>query len=127
MNTAPKTVKWTCTAAPGWEWLGAMANPPGSGNPLPGFPTAKDGTRTGTISLPSNSDYWHSCMGLILQGTTTGNTFLRYFTDDQGNDCLQAYAVAQGEWASSGLVGTGSNAVSSTDSEGGFSLVVQFA
>ena len=114
-----KTIRWTCTAGASWEWLSGAANPP----PLPSFPTQGDPTRTGTVMLPPNPDFWYSCIELILQGITTGNAFFRYYQDTNGNDVVQACTVAQGHWTSTGLVGTSS----STDPNGGFSLIAQLA
>jgi hypothetical protein len=91
-QTSLKTIQWTCEADPGWQWLSAMGNPP------QGFPVDNDPIRTGTIQLLPYAGFWYSCVDLIDQGTTTANTFLNYCLDSSGNDCVKAYAVAQGVW-----------------------------
>jgi hypothetical protein len=109
-----RTIKWTCTANPDWQWLSGSAE-------HPGFPVANDQVREGTISLPPNPDYWYPCIELVLQGVTTGNAYLRYFNEN-GVDKVQAITVAQDHWMSEGPVSAG---YSHTQSDGGINLLVQ--
>ena len=110
-----RTIKWVCTAKPNWEWLSWS---PGQ----PSFPVGSDPIREGTITLPPNRDFWYPCVELVAQGLTTGNTYLRYFSED-GIDKVQAIAVAQNCWISEGEI---SNTSSETKGDGGFTLKVYF-
>lgn len=71
-----------------------------SGNGVYASPCDGDPKRAGSILLPPDPSYWHSCMNLILQGgAPTGNAFLRYYKDASGTDLVQALTVAQGVWS----------------------------
>jgi hypothetical protein len=111
-----RTIKWQCTVGPGWQWLGEGPN-------HPGFPTDGDTVREGTIKLPSNADYWYTCIDLVLQGVTVGIACLRSFSED-GVDKIQARTVAQNHWSCQGEVSAGT---SFAKSDGGIDLLVQFA
>jgi len=105
-----KTIEWKCTATPTWEWMSGS-----SGNP--GFPVKDDDTRSGTISLSPNADYWYPCVDLVLQGVCKGNAYLRYYQEN-GQDLVQAITVAQGQWTKEGDPGR----ISYAKAEGGIDL-----
>jgi hypothetical protein len=116
MTTCMRTIQWKCTANPTWQWMSGS-----EGNP--GFPTANDGVRHGTITLPPNPNYWYECEQLVIPGTTTGNAYVRYFQEN-GVDQIQAITVAQGQWIDKGPV---TDDVSVTNSQGGINLAATLA
>jgi hypothetical protein len=106
-----RTIKWTCTAEPNWQWLSSA-----DGNP--GIPLGS-GEISGTITLSPNANYWYPCINLILQNGGPGNAMLRFFNN--GTDVVQAKTVAQGEWVQDGNIGSQSTAPGS----GGITLIAE--
>ena len=110
-----RTIKWECTTEPHWEWLGG--NP--DGGERPGIPPSP--SLQGTIKLPDNKDYWYTCADLILQGVAFAYVYVRYFND--GEDQLQAAAMAKDKWTEYGNKST----QSSVAKHGGITIIATFA
>lgn len=108
-----RTIKWTCTAQPSWQWLSSGAGNPGI--------SLGSGQISGTITLSPNDNYWYPCINLILQGTGLGNAMLRFYVDQNGVDVVEAKTVAQGKWVEDGLPGSQSVA----QGTGGITLVAE--
>ena len=111
-----RTISWTCQLGPDWQWLGDA----GIAFPVPPAPSSL----SGTITLPPNPDYWHPCSNVVFQGTAMGNTYLRYFQNENGEDRVQARAVAQNNWAS---VGDSMADTSITPDKGGITLTARLS
>lgn len=106
-----KTIFWTCTAKAGWNWRNAAGA---------SVPVADDTVRSGTIVLSDNNQFWHLCVGLVIEGRTTGDAMLRYFKDG-ANYVVQVQTVAQGVWMDTGKPGQQST-TGERGASGGISL-----
>ncbi len=116
-----KRIMWKCTLGPEWQWRSGSEG-------TPGFIDEQDKIREGSISLPSNENYWYPCIDLILQGVCIGNAYVRYFNKN-GKNCIQAIAVAQNNWIANGNVVEGDdtvNNISIADNNGGIRVEARF-
>lgn len=100
-----KTIRWTATLQPGWDWASSGSNHPAT---LPRH-------ITGTVTLPANNpDYWYPCIVSILSNRTALGYFAVRCFKVGVSDRVQVRLAVPGPWdrAYEGPAGSTESAVS---------------